>query len=75
MTTNISCRVTPAVGKQVEAAAGEMCAFRSEFVRRALRYYISENPDGLDALASSPTNEARPQRRSQSDTYDPLEEL
>lgn len=36
--------------EQIEAALEETGQSKSEFIRRAIRYYISKNPDGITVL-------------------------
>ncbi|MFC7047026.1 ribbon-helix-helix domain-containing protein [Halobacteriaceae archaeon GCM10025711] len=59
MTSHVSCRLPKALGEQLDSAAAENNAFRSELVRRAIRYYVRENPDGLDVLDQSQRRRAR----------------
>ena len=88
MTTHVSCRLPAALGEQLDSAAAQNNAFRSELVRRAIRYYVRENPDGLDILDQPlPTNSERSEAsslgnnetasdQSRANTpYDPTEEV
>lgn len=84
MTTHVSCRLPASLGEQLDSAAAENNAFRSELVRRAIRYYIRENPDGFDVLTRRPRKSTtRPRTEPPTDTgqsrdystYDPLEDL
>jgi predicted DNA-binding protein len=43
-------RLSAAESEQLEAALKETGQSESEFVRRALRYYVSKNPDEIIAL-------------------------
>ena len=47
---NASYRLPESMNEKLVAAADEEGTFRSEISRRAVRYYISENPDGIRAL-------------------------
>lgn len=58
MTSHVSCRLPAALGEQLDLAAAENNAFRSELVRRAIRYYVRENPDDLDVFDQSQRREA-----------------
>jgi len=71
MSTTTSCRLPDSVAAQVQDAVDECGKLQSELVRRAIRYYISENPDGIGAFAS----EGRRSRSRRSATYDPLEDF
>jgi len=83
VTSHVSCRLPAALGEQLDSAAAENNAFRSELLRRAIRYYVRENPDGLDVLdqsRDSPTSSRakKPTNTDQSRTntpYDPTEEV
>ena len=46
-----SYRLPEALNDRMVAAAEEEGSFRSELTRRAIRFYISENPDGIRAFA------------------------
>ena len=48
--TSVCSRVPESLSECIEEASRSTGAFRSEIVRRALRYYISENPDDLEVL-------------------------
>lgn len=45
------CRLPGRLSELLDEAAEERGLFRSEVTRRALRYYVGVNPDGLDAFA------------------------
>lgn len=49
---HVTCRVPDALSEQYERGAEERGAFQSEIVRRALRYYAQENPDGIGAFTA-----------------------
>jgi len=42
-----SYRLPESLNARLEAAASERGTYRSELTRRAVRFYISENPDGI----------------------------
>ena len=42
-----SYRLPESLNARLEAAASERGTYRSELTRRAIRFYISENPDGI----------------------------
>jgi len=48
--TTVSSRIPESLSASLEEAANARGAFRSEIVRRALRYYVQENPDGIPVL-------------------------
>lgn len=48
---HVTCRVPDALSEQYERGAEERGAFESEVIRRALRYYVEENPDGIRAFS------------------------
>lgn len=48
--TTVSSRIPESLNASLEEAAESKGAFRSEIVRRALRYYVQENPDGIPVL-------------------------
>jgi len=71
---------------RLEAAADERGVFQSELIRRAVRLYIKENPDGIRAFTGgSAQNRNSGQKavdeaeadidRPASTTYDPTEDL
>ena len=45
------CRLPGRLNELLEEAAEESDSFRSEVTRRALRYYIGANPDGIEAFS------------------------
>jgi len=45
------CRLPGRLSELLDEAAEERGVFRSEVTRRALRYYVGVNPDGLEAFA------------------------
>jgi metal-responsive CopG/Arc/MetJ family transcriptional regulator len=49
---HLTCRVPDTLSEQYERAVEERGAFRSEIVRRALRYYAQENPDEIRAFTA-----------------------
>lgn len=66
---------------RLEAAAQERGAFQSEVFRRAVRFYISENPDDIRAFTGStirsPPDSGGPTRDAdeadaRSGVYDPM---
>jgi len=85
VTTHVSCRLPGSIGEQIDSVAAENNAFRSEVVRRAIRYYLSENPDGIDVIdrqqpsnspAHSPSETpTAPDQPPSNAPYDPTEEL
>jgi len=84
VTEHVSCRLPAALGEQLDAAAAENGSFRSELVRRAIRYYLRENPDEIDvfaqqsrhAAAQSDKESSTESNRSQYNSpYDPTEDL
>jgi len=83
VTTHVSCRLPAALGEQLDSAAAENNAFRSELVRRAIRYYVRENPDSLDIFdqardsptASRATKQTDSDQSGGNDPYDPVEDL
>lgn len=44
------CRLPDRLNELLEEAAEERGVFRSEVTRRALRYYVGVNPDGIEVL-------------------------
>jgi len=48
--TTVSSRIPEPLNASLEEAAKSKGAFQSEVVRRALRYYVEENPDGIPVL-------------------------
>lgn len=46
-----SCRLPERLDDRVEAATRERGVFQSELIRRSIEFYISENPDGIQAFA------------------------
>lgn len=48
--TTVSSRIPETLNTSLEAAAASKGVFRSEIIRRALRYYIEQNPDEIDAF-------------------------
>ena len=44
------CRLPGRLNELLEEAAEERGVFRSEVTRRALRYYVGVNPDGIEAF-------------------------
>lgn len=50
---HVTCRVPDALSEQYERGAEERGAFESEIVRRALRYYVEENPDEIRAFTAA----------------------
>ncbi len=60
--TTVSSRIPEHLKASLEEAANTQGVFQSEIIRRALRYYVQENPDGLQALDeayASPIGTAR----------------
>ena len=57
-----TCRLPDPLSKRLETAAEERGAFQSEIVRRAIRYYVSENPDQIRAFTGvfSPSRQGTP---------------
>jgi len=49
-----TCRLPEKLSDRLDRAAEERGAFESEIVRRAIRFYIDENPDGIRAFTSGP---------------------
>jgi len=47
------CRLPGRLSELLDEAAEERGVFRSEVTRRALRYYVGVNPDGLEAFAGA----------------------
>jgi len=54
--TTVSSRIPEPLNASLEEAAQARGAFRSEIVRRALRYYVEENPDGIPVLDETGSN-------------------
>jgi metal-responsive CopG/Arc/MetJ family transcriptional regulator len=48
--TTVSSRIPEPLNASLEEAANARGAFRSEIVRRALRYYVEQNPDNIQSL-------------------------
>jgi metal-responsive CopG/Arc/MetJ family transcriptional regulator len=48
--TTVSSRIPEPLNASLEEAANSRGAFRSEIVRRALRYYVEQNPDDIPSL-------------------------
>lgn len=48
--TSVCSRVPESVSECIEEASKSAGVFRSEVIRRALRFYINENPDDLDVF-------------------------
>jgi len=74
-----SCRLPERLDDRVEAATRERGVFQSELIRRSIEFYISENPDGIQAFAegSARSRGGTPddQRPDMSGAYDPTEEM
>lgn len=74
-----SCRLPERLDDRVEAATRERGVFQSELIRRSIEFYISENPDGIQAFAegSARSRGGAPddQRPDMSGAYDPTEEM
>jgi len=49
-TKAVATRITASEAAQLEDALEETDWTRSDFVRRAIQYYLSQNPDKLQAL-------------------------
>lgn len=49
-TSTVATRITASEAAQLEDALEETDWTRSDFVRRAIQYYLSQNPDKLQAL-------------------------
>lgn len=45
-----NCRLPDPLDEKLEEAADERQAFKSEIVRRSIRFYVKKNPDGIRAL-------------------------
>lgn len=81
MTSNVSCRLPEPLAEQIDTAARRSSSLRSEVLRRAVRYYVKENPDDLPVLRdatndtngnSTPPNSEKRKNRS---VYDPIDDL
>lgn len=70
MSTTTACRLPDPVATTVQKAVDESGILQSELVRRAIRYYIEQNPDGISAFASQPGRD-----QNQVSMYDPLEDV
>ena len=51
--TTVSSRIPESLNESLEIASQSRGVFRSEIIRRAIRYYIEENPDDLQVLRDS----------------------
>jgi len=51
--TTVSSRIPGTLNASLQRAAESTGAFRSELIRRAIRYYLKENPDDLGVLRNS----------------------
>lgn len=49
-----TCRVPDRLNDAIDRAAEESGLFRSEIIRRALIWYLKENPDNLGVLEAAP---------------------
>lgn len=47
-----TCRLPGKLSDRLDQAAEERGAFESEIVRRAIRFYIEQNPDGIRAFTA-----------------------
>ena len=80
--TTISARIPGQLYAALEVTSEDEGAFRSEVIRRALRYYMDENPDGLASLeqghgaclSKHGPNQSRSAERPFA-SYNPLKEL
>lgn len=72
-----SCRLPESLNDRLKAAARERGVFRSELMRHAVEFYISENPDGIQAFtegsARSRGGTPDDQGPDMSGVYDPTE--
>jgi len=57
-----TCRLPDQLAKRLERAADERGVFQSEIHRRAIRYYVAENPDRIEEFTEvfSPTRQGTP---------------
>ncbi|MFD1566058.1 CopG family ribbon-helix-helix protein [Halolamina litorea] len=82
MTTHVSCRLPRDLGERVDAAATAESTVRSDIVRRAIRHYLEEDPDGVSLRpTNSEKDRSRPRREngrtpgSKKPVYDPSRDL
>lgn len=54
--TTVSSRIPEPLNASLEEAANARGAFRSEIIRRALRYYIEQNPDAIQSFDDTSRN-------------------
>lgn len=69
-----TCRLPDRESDVVEQAAEERGAFKSEIVRRAIRYYINQNPDGIRAFSAGSGGRRSKQSGSEAGQGEPAEE-
>ena len=80
--TTVSARIPQSLNEALVAASQSEHIFRSEIIRRALRYYLSQNPDNLaldgkESGTHDGTDSSKNQQPDLGDTavYDPIEEM
>ncbi|WP_191453371.1 ribbon-helix-helix domain-containing protein [Halogeometricum sp. CBA1124] len=80
--TTVSSRIPRGLDEALEAACQSERVFRSEIIRRALRYYFEQNPDGIELAASArgeKGNQSSPNRGAlglaTEEAYDPVTEF
>lgn len=74
----VNCRVPDGLGERIDEAADEQMNFRSEVVRRAIKWYIAENPDDITAFSRTGRTSRAGHEEAEVDVesgiYDPAEE-
>lgn len=68
----VSCRVPSEVDDALQAAANEQGVFKADIVRRAIVYYVKQNPHGFEVYS-----EGRSQSQSEDGgrIYDPMRDI
>lgn len=68
--TTVSARIPKKLGLSLEKASESEGAFRSELIRRALWYYVAQNPDGIREFGKAREQEGSSESRSGSGAPD-----
>jgi len=82
VTTHVSCRLPRDLGERVDAAATAESTVRSDIVRRAIRHYLEDDPDGISARPTNSVGDRNRRRSRDGQTtdskkpvYDPSRDL